>query len=264
MDNRRVINCVLWRFRTGTPCLERCEPALYALRSLCSVAAGRCLDAGSMACDSDILTTDGSCVRLRHCALFRHWSERRLGDRLGSRPEETGADPQLDCAKVGSGYKTVRRGFGPTADTERDPVERRIAPFEACLRQSVPDARTSRRKASCARSAISGAATRPRRLPTRREPGAAPGLRAARRDAAGAPGTGRGGRDHHRARPCPDALVGLGRSRARARVLGPLLRLPGPVDCSPMPFAAFEAVGGILFDCIKTATNGTGRPLMGC
>jgi transposase len=71
VDDRRVINCILWRFRTGAP--WRDVPERYGPRTTLYNrfvrwrAAGvrdRLLDAVSEACDGDIVMIDSSCVRV--------------------------------------------------------------------------------------------------------------------------------------------------------------------------------------------------------
>ena len=71
VDDRRVINGILWRFRVGTP--WRDVPERYGPRTTLYNrftrwrAAGvwdRILDAISEACDGDIVMIDSSCVRV--------------------------------------------------------------------------------------------------------------------------------------------------------------------------------------------------------
>ena len=79
VDDRRVINGILWRFRTGAPCRdvpERYGPrtSLYN-RFVRWRAAGiwdRLLEAVSATYDGDIVMIDSSCVRVhQHGAAIR-------------------------------------------------------------------------------------------------------------------------------------------------------------------------------------------------
>lgn len=79
VDDRRVLNGILWRFRTGSP--WRDMPERYGPRTTCYNrfvrwrAAGvwdRILDAVSEAYDGDIVMIDSSCVRVhQHGAAIK-------------------------------------------------------------------------------------------------------------------------------------------------------------------------------------------------
>ena len=79
VDDRRVINGILWRFRTGAPCRdvpERYGPRTYLYnRFVRWRAAGiwdRLLEAVSATYDGDIVMIDSSCVRVhQHGAAIR-------------------------------------------------------------------------------------------------------------------------------------------------------------------------------------------------
>lgn len=83
VDDRRVLNGILWRFRTGSPWAE--VPERYGPPTTCynrfvrwrkAGVWDRLLDAVSEAYDGDIVMIDSSCVRVhQHAATGKKGKE---------------------------------------------------------------------------------------------------------------------------------------------------------------------------------------------
>ena len=85
VDDRRVINGILWRFRTGAPWRDGPRTTLYN-RFTRWRAAGvwdRLLAAVSAAYDGDIVMTDSSCVRVHQHGAAQTYGPPRLQAPIG-------------------------------------------------------------------------------------------------------------------------------------------------------------------------------------
>jgi putative transposase len=90
VDDRRVLNGIFWRPRTGAPWAD--IPQRHGPRTVWD----RLLEAVSMACDGDIQMIDSSSIRVRQHAAnpsAGHSTKLRLAEPLASSAQEKTIDP---------------------------------------------------------------------------------------------------------------------------------------------------------------------------
>lgn len=113
VDDRRVLNGILWRFRTGSPWAE--IPERYGPYTTCYNRFVRWRKAGvwdhilqeiSKACETDIVMIDSSCVRVhqhgatgkRGISTMAAWDVPAAGLRPRSTPSSTPKAARSRCA----------------------------------------------------------------------------------------------------------------------------------------------------------------------